>query len=84
MMAWRTNDLLSQYLPAEPEESHEKTSVRTVSITAATENVHLQVTCQQYYCIIQLALYIIFLKSQVEEKLDIAKKNKTFKAEAAN
>jgi hypothetical protein len=55
-----------------------------VSITAESENIHLQGTCQQYYCINQLASYTVLLKSQVEVKLDIAKKNKTFKAEAVN
>ena len=59
-------------------------NISQASITAATENVHLQGTCQQHYCISQLASCIIFLKSQVEVKLDIAKKNKTFKGEAVN
>jgi hypothetical protein len=61
--------------------------VHVSSVTASVNNSAVllhQSTCQQYYCISQLASYTVFLKSQVEVKLDIAKKNKIFKAEAVN
>jgi hypothetical protein len=55
----------------------------TVSITAATENVRLLGT-SAILLHQSTSSYTVFLKSQVKVKLDIAKKNKTFKAEAIN